>query len=148
MMLPMLQGKPVRDFAQPPGIVFQPHPDPGPYLKVKVALLDPAFKTTANVTPDPTPQLPQYSEATLPPADSGGVLVNLDSQTQKLATEFTPPGRVVQRRVSLQELPGFAPDPNPQPLQEQSRRPRHRQGDGGRQRHHRRHPERAAELNT
>ncbi|ULH14812.1 penicillin-binding protein [Deinococcus sp. KNUC1210] len=123
MMVPLLQGKPVRDFAQPPGIVFEPHPDSGPYTKVKVALLDPAFQNAANVTPDPTPQLPQYSEATLPPADSSGVVVNLDSQTQKLATEFTPPGRIVQRRVSLQELPSFAPDPNPQPLKEQTADP-------------------------
>ncbi|WP_425148502.1 transglycosylase domain-containing protein [Deinococcus sp.] len=120
MMVPMLRGKQAHDFAQPSGILFAQHPDPGPYAKVQVALLDPNFKGAASVQPDLTPPPPQYSEASLPPADTGGRLVNLDSQTGRLATEFTPPDRVVQRRVSVMELPGFAPDPNPAPLQEQT----------------------------
>ena len=120
MMVPLLRGKTARDFAQPPGILMAQHPDPGPYQKVQVALLDPAFKNAANTAIEQTPPLPQYSEASAPPTDDSGVVVSLDRLTLKLATEFTPPERVVQRRVNLEDLPGFAPDASPAPLPSQT----------------------------
>jgi len=122
MMAPLLKNKTVRDFAQPQGITFAEHPDTGPYAKVKVALLDPAFRNAANTEAQTLPTAPTYSEASLPPT-AGGVVVSLDRLTLKLANEFTPPDRIVQRRVSVEELPAFAPDSAPTPLTEQKADP-------------------------
>uniref|UniRef100_UPI00286DF76B transglycosylase domain-containing protein n=1 Tax=Deinococcus sp. TaxID=47478 RepID=UPI00286DF76B len=117
MMVPLLQGKAARDFAQPPGISTVQHPDPGPYAKVSVAVIDPSYKTNMGRLPE-VPTAPQYREAALPSGD-GNQLVSLDRLTLKLATEFTPPERVIVRRVSALELPAFAPDSTPQPLSEE-----------------------------
>ncbi len=122
MMAPLLQGKAVRDFAEPPGITYVQHPDSGPYLKVKVAQVDPAYRGSTQTASEQLPKPPQYREASLP-GTSGGLVVNLDSQTRKLATEFTPPDRIIQRRVSAEELPAFAPDAAPQPLTEEKADP-------------------------
>ncbi|WP_407540548.1 transglycosylase domain-containing protein [Deinococcus radiomollis] len=122
MMAPLLQNKAVRDFAQPAGIQYVQHPDSGPYTKVKVALVDPAYRDTANAPIDVVPTAPQYREVGLP-STNDGVVVTLDRLTLKMATEFTPPDRVIQRRISPTELPAFAPDPNPQPLTEQKADP-------------------------
>ncbi len=123
MMVPLLQGKTARDFAQPAGITYAQHPDRGPYTKVKVALLDPAYRNAANteITETP-PTAPQYREASLP-STSDGMVVSLDRLTLKLATEFTPPDRIIQRRISALELPAFAPDSSPQPLTDQKADP-------------------------
>lgn len=117
MMVPLLQGKAARDFAQPPGISTVQHPDPGPYAKVSVAVIDPSYKTNMGRLPE-VPTAPQYREAALP-SGGGNQLVSLDRLTLKLATEFTPPERVIVRRVSALELPAFAPDSTPQPLSEE-----------------------------
>jgi len=50
------------------------------------------------------------------PPDARTTLVHLDRTTGRLATEFTPPENVVTRRVGIEELPGYAPDPSPKPL--------------------------------
>ena len=127
MMAPLLQGKAVREFAQPPGVNLTPHPpvtesSTDPYLKVKVAALDPAFRGAASTVVDALPVKPQYSEAGAP-SSGDGMLVSIDSLTNTLANEFTPPGRVVQRRVSALDLPGFVSDTTPQPLTEENADP-------------------------
>ncbi|MGY2895961.1 transglycosylase domain-containing protein [Deinococcus sp. UYEF24] len=122
MMVPLLQNKTVRDFAQPAGIEYVQHPDTGPYTKVKVALVDPAYKDTTSTVIETVPTVPQYREASLP-SSGGGMVVTLDRLTLKMATEFTPPDRIIQRRVSATELPAFAPDANPQPLTEEAADP-------------------------
>ncbi|MFC4454358.1 transglycosylase domain-containing protein [Deinococcus sonorensis] len=119
MMVGALRGKAVRNFAEPPGITYSAHPDRGPYTRVKVALLDPRYSAAADTAVDQDPQTPQYREASLPGAIPDTVLINLDQRTSRIATEFTPPDQIVQRRVPVEQLPAFAPDPNPQPLQEQ-----------------------------
>ncbi len=122
MMTPLLQNKAAHDFAQPAGISYAQHPDTGPYTKVKVALVDPAYNGAANTATETVPTAPQYREVGLP--NSGdGLVVTLDRLTLKMATEFTPPDRIIQRRVSATELPAFAPDPNPQPLTEEKADP-------------------------
>ena len=122
MMVPLLQNKAVRDFAQPAGIQYVQHPDTGPYTKVKVALVDPAYKDAVNASIETVPTVAQYREVGLPD-NTSGLVVSLDRLTLKLATEFTPPDRIIQRRIDPTELPAFAPDANPQPLSEQKADP-------------------------
>ncbi|MEW6420247.1 MAG: transglycosylase domain-containing protein [Deinococcota bacterium] len=115
-------GKTPTQFVQPPGIVYADAPDQGWLPGVKIAMLDPRYKDSAN-TPletDGTSQ-PVYQETpwTPGPPDPRTQLVSLDRTTGRLATEFTPPENVVQRRIATEDLPAYAPDPNPQPLRDQ-----------------------------
>ncbi|ADV66717.1 transglycosylase domain-containing protein [Deinococcus maricopensis] len=119
MMAGALKGKTARNFAEPAGIRYVDHPDQGLMPNVKVALLDPRYRNAANTAVEPTPQVPTYREAGAPPLDSNTLIVTLDRRTNRLATEFTPPEEVVQRRVYVEDLPAYAPDPNPQPLKDE-----------------------------
>lgn len=115
---------PLRQFSEPPGITYGPSPDPQ-YLKdIKVAYLDPRYK---NVVPDTVitqdaPPPVQYSETRYAStySDPRTVLVDLDSTTNRLATEFTPPQNIIRRRVYIEQLPAYAPDPNPTPLPDEA----------------------------
>ncbi len=116
MVTGALAGKPPRDFTVPSGIAYKP----GPFKNVRVATLDPGAQKPA---PPSEPAAPQYREVGAPPEDPGTLLVSLDRRTRRLATEFTPPQDVVRRRVRLDDLPGYAPDPNPAPLPEEPTTP-------------------------
>ncbi|GAA5532495.1 transglycosylase domain-containing protein [Deinococcus aluminii] len=114
-------GKTPTAFVQPPGIVYADAPDQGWLPGVKVALLDPRYKDSANtpIEGDTAPVV--YSETGWTPgaADPRTTVINVDRTTGRLATEFTPPENVVPRRVAIEDLPGYAPDPSPQPLRDE-----------------------------
>nr|WP_246363085.1 transglycosylase domain-containing protein [Deinococcus budaensis] len=115
-------GKTPTKFVEPPGIVYADAPDPGYLPGVKVALLDPRYRDRANtLTEEDTPPPVVYREISWAPGtpDPRTRVVNLDRTTGRLATEFTPPENVVPRRIAIDDLPGYAPDPNPQPLRDE-----------------------------
>ncbi|GBF05009.1 peptidoglycan glycosyltransferase [Deinococcus aerius] len=111
-------GKTPTPFTEPPGITYADAPDQGWLPGVKIALLDPNFKTTTTPTEEDAPPPVVYREAnwTPGPADPRTTVVSLDRTTGRLATEFTPPENIVPRRIALEDLPAYAPDPNPAPL--------------------------------
>ncbi|SMB92573.1 Membrane carboxypeptidase (penicillin-binding protein) [Deinococcus hopiensis KR-140] len=114
-------GKTPTKFVEPPGILYVNAPDPGWLPGVKMAVLDPRFKTdqTQVVQDDPAPTV--YNEVAWSPSapDPRTALVPVDRTTGRLATEFTPPENVVMRRVDIEALPGYSPDPNPAPLKDE-----------------------------
>jgi len=112
MMQGALAGKPPQQFAVPDGVAYKP----GPFPNTQVATLDPNYRTAANTRVEQEDNAPQYREVSAPPLDTSTVMVNVDARTGRLATEFTPPEHVAQRRVRLEELPGYAPEANPTPL--------------------------------
>ena len=72
------------------------------------------------IQPDaPVPTV--YRETTFAPGsvDPRTAMIDIDRTTGRLATEFTPPANIVQRRVYIEELPGYAPDPTPAPLRDE-----------------------------
>ncbi|GGM04907.1 penicillin-binding protein 1B [Deinococcus aerophilus] len=113
------QGLSVRTFSEPPGIVYTAAPDPGYLPGVQLAGLDPNYSGAANtaVQADAPPPV-QYNEARYAGVsnDPKTILISLDRTTNRLATEFTPPENIVQRRVYVEQLPAYAPDENPTPL--------------------------------
>lgn len=121
------KGLTPKDFPPPPaGVYISGTPDTGTLPDVKAAMLDRRY-----VQADPRqgieselPQAPRYRETTFEPGNAGNdprtVVVNLDKNTGKIATEFTPPANVVQRRVDIDQLPGYAADPNPSPLRDET----------------------------
>ena len=115
-------GKTPTQFVQPPGIVYADAPDQNWLPGVKIAMLDPRYQDSSK-TPLETDSAaqPVYQETTWTPgpADPRTQLVSLDRTTGRLATEFTPPENIVQRRIAIEDLPAYAPDPNPQPLLDQ-----------------------------
>ncbi len=113
MMTGALVGKAPQQFAVPPGIGYKENPE---LRNVKVAVLDSGFQNAANTPTETQPTGPLYQEASAPSTDSDTMLVTLDRRTNRLATEFTPPEDVVQRRVNAEDLPAYAPDPTPQAL--------------------------------
>ena len=116
------KGLTPKKFAVPPGIVYGGSPDPAWLPNANMAMVDPRFRQPTNVTvPEAVVELPQYNEANFNPeaSDPDTVVVELDRTTGRIATEFTPPENVVQRRVEIRQLPGYAPDPSPAPLQDQ-----------------------------
>ncbi|BBN95328.1 peptidoglycan glycosyltransferase [Deinococcus grandis] len=119
------QGQALRQFSEPPGIQYVDAPDQQFLPNVKLAVLDPNYRDAANteVQADaPPPTL--YRETTYRPGnDPDSLLVSLDRTTNRLATEFTPPQNIVQRRVQLEDLPGYAPDESPAPLQDEQADP-------------------------
>ncbi|GGR49508.1 penicillin-binding protein 1B [Deinococcus seoulensis] len=114
-------GQPVRQFSEPPGIQYVDAPDPQFLPGVKVAMLDPQYRDAANTdlqTDAPAPV--QYRETGLATgSDPRTVMVSLDRVTNRLATEFTPPENIVQRRIEIEALPAYAPDPSPAPLKDE-----------------------------
>ncbi|WP_295818445.1 transglycosylase domain-containing protein [uncultured Deinococcus sp.] len=117
------QGQTVRQFSEPPGILYADTPDPRYLRDVKIAVLDPQYRDAANteVQADaPTPT--QYRETSYrrPATDPRTVLISVDRTTNRQATEFTPPENIVQRRVYIEQLPAYAPDPSPQPLPDET----------------------------
>ncbi|MDO4246704.1 MAG: transglycosylase domain-containing protein [Deinococcus sp.] len=116
------KGLTPKKFAVPPGIVYGGSPDPAWLPNANMAMVDPRYRQVANQNvPEAVVELPQYTEADFNPAatDPNTVVVELDRTTGRIATEFTPPENVVQRRVEIRQLPGYAPDPAPAPLQDQ-----------------------------
>ena len=108
-------------FNEPPGIYRVPVGEatlPG----VTVAMMDPRYRRSATeVVPEAVPEGPKYAETTFDPGtqDANTVVVDLDRTTGRIATEFTPPENVVQRRVDIRQLPGYAPAADPAPLPDQ-----------------------------
>ncbi|UBV43453.1 penicillin-binding protein [Deinococcus taeanensis] len=116
------EGQVMRQFSEPPGIQYVDAPDQQFLPEVKVAVLDRNYRDAANtdVQSDAPPPV-QYRETTFRPADDPDTLmVSLDRTTNRLATEFTPPENIVQRRVQLEDLPGYAPDESPVPLKDET----------------------------
>ncbi|WP_019585853.1 transglycosylase domain-containing protein [Deinococcus apachensis] len=114
-------GKTPTAFTQPPGITYAEAPDQGWLPGVKVAMLDPNFKTsTTAIEEDAAPPV-VYREADWTPgqADPRTTVVSLDRTTGRLATEFTPPENIVPRRIAIEDLPAYAPDPDPAPLSDE-----------------------------
>lgn len=112
----------VQQFVEPPGISYADTPDPQWLPKVKIAVIDPKYKqTTEAALESERPRPVNYREATFNArtSDPSTTLVNLDRATGRIATEFTPPERVVQRRVNIEQLPGYASDAAPAPLDDQ-----------------------------
>lgn len=115
-------GKTPIPFDEPPGIMYADAPDPGWLPGVKVALLDPRFQNAANTpTEEDGPPPVVYRETSWRPGtpDPRTTVIYLDRTTGRLATEFTPPENIVPRRVAIEELPAYAPDPNPVPLRDE-----------------------------
>lgn len=111
IMVASLQGLPHRSFPQPEGIYYAQHPNIGVLGRVRVAMTNSRYLSTAtSVSPSQLslPQRPSYSEAQLPLPDSGSAVVYLDKTTGRLATEFTPPENIVPRRVGGDDLSGYA----------------------------------------
>lgn len=114
MMTGALAGKPPREFAVPDGIARKPGP-----FKNEIAVLDPNYRQDNVTKVERAEGPPPPREAKLPPEDDRRLLAFIDRRTGRLATEFTPPEAVVQRLVLPEDLPGYAPDPNPAPLPEE-----------------------------
>ncbi|WP_216328725.1 transglycosylase domain-containing protein [Deinococcus aestuarii] len=113
-------GKTPTAFVEPPGILYAEAPDPGYLPGVKIARVDPRYNTSTTAIERDAPPPTVYREATWQPArDSRTTVISVDRTTGRLATEFTPPDRIERRRVYLEELPAYAPDPNPQPLRDE-----------------------------
>ncbi|GAA5435380.1 transglycosylase domain-containing protein [Deinococcus sp. A31D244] len=118
-------GQPVRQFSEPPGIQYVDAPDSQFLPGVKIAMLDPQYRDAANTdlqTDAPAPV--QYRETGLATgSDPRTAMVSLDRVTNRLATEFTPPENIVQRRIEIEALPAYAPDPSPAPLKDEKADP-------------------------
>ncbi|WP_194165236.1 transglycosylase domain-containing protein [Deinococcus terrestris] len=115
-------GRTPTAFVQPPGIQYVDAPDPGYLPNVKLAVLDPSFKnaaTTAIEEDAPPPVVYRETGWTPGTPDPRTTVINVDRTTGRMATEFTPPERVVPRRVAITDLPGYAPDPSPAPLSDE-----------------------------
>lgn len=118
-----------RPFPQPPaGIRTVGTPDAAFLPKTNMAALEPGFKqqTAPTLEELTVPEGPQLRESRFESQNTSSpttVMVNLDRATGRIATEFTPPDRVVQRRVDIDQLPGYAPEQNPAPLPDQTADP-------------------------
>ncbi|MFN4250612.1 transglycosylase domain-containing protein [Deinococcus sp.] len=115
-------GQPLRQFSEPPGIQYVDAPDQQYLPGVKLAVLDPRYRDAANTDLQADAPAPvQYRESDFTPggSDPRTVLVSLDRVTNRLATEFTPPENIVERRVEIGALPAYAPDPSPTPLKDE-----------------------------
>jgi penicillin-binding protein 1A len=120
MMVNALSGKGPRTFTPPEGVLSVPHPVIGPLQKVQVAVVDPAYQITTNNVAEQIPERPQYREASLGSGDPATTLVYIDKSTGRLATEFTDPDNIVQRRVYGSALGGYAPADDVTPLPDQA----------------------------
>ena len=117
------KGVTPKKFVEPPGIVYGGSPDPAFLPTVKMAMIDPNFRQSATSPGLPeAPAAPTYRETSFDPgiSDPATVVVEIDRATGRLATEFTPPENVVQRRVEIAQLPGYAPPANPAPLPDET----------------------------
>lgn len=120
-------GETPKAFAPPPaGVFLAGSPDPAHLPKTNMAMLDPSFRqaTTAPTAEDlAVPEAPKLRETTFASqnsSDPNTVVVSLDRTTGRIATEFTPPDNVILRRVEIEQLPGYAPEANPAPLEDQA----------------------------
>ncbi|MFC4639572.1 transglycosylase domain-containing protein [Deinococcus hohokamensis] len=112
-------GRTVTQFNIPPGIVFDNAPDPQFLPNVKMAFLDPRYRDAANTATEaqaPPPTVYRETAYSRGGEDPTTTIIALDRTTNRLATEFTPPQNIVKRRVYIEELPAYAPDPSPKPL--------------------------------
>ena len=113
-----------RPFTEPPGILYAGSPDPAYLPTVRYAVVDPRFQQSAVTTnlSEELPTQPTYQETGFDPggSDPRTVVINVDTNTGRIATEFTPPEDIVQRRVEIAQLPGYAPATNPAPLRDQT----------------------------
>lgn len=125
MMVGALSGLPHKTFPQPEGIYYAQHPNIGVLGRVRVAMTSPRYlATTKNVPGELTlPERPTYSEAELPAPDKGTTVIYVDKTTGKLATEFTSPDNIVQRRIYVSELGAYAPADTTQPLADEQADP-------------------------
>ena len=117
------KGVTPKKFVEPPGIIVGGSPDPAFLPTVKMAMIDPNFRQSATSPGLPeAPAAPTYRETSFDPgiSDPATVVVEIDRATGRLATEFTPPENVVQRRVEIAQLPGYAPPANPAPLPDET----------------------------
>lgn len=120
-----------KDFPPPPaGVYYAGTPDAAILPKVNAAMVEPRYlrsAVTQDILEGELPQAPRYRESTYESTNTGNdprtVVVNLDKNTGRIATEFTPPANVVQRRVDIDQLPGYAPDSNPTPLRDEQADP-------------------------
>lgn len=116
------KGLTPRKFDVPQGIVYSGSPDPAWLPTANMATIDPRFRKNApEATIEDIPEGPKYAETSFDPgsSDPNTVVVDIDRTTGRIATEFTPPENVVQRRVDIRQLPGYAPAANPAPLADQ-----------------------------
>ncbi len=125
MMVSALSGLPHKSFPQPEGIYLVQHPNIGVLGRVRVAMTSPRYLTTSRSVPTQgvLPEPPSYSEADLPAPDSGTTIIYVDKATGKMATEFTKPDNIVQRRIYASELAAYAPDDTISPLKDETADP-------------------------
>lgn len=116
-------GLSVRQFSEPPGILYADAPDQQFLKGVKLAYLDPRYRDQASTALEADAPAPvQYAETRYANTytDPRTVMVDLDQTTNRLATEFTPPQNIIRRRVYIEQLPAYAPDPTPAPLKDET----------------------------
>lgn len=123
MMVLAHAGKTPTQFTEPAGIYRVPAPDAS-LPNVTMAMIDRQYRqpNVPNLEGE-IPQAPKYQETPFEPQNSNDpntVVVSLDKTTGKIATEFTPPANIVERRVEIEQLPGYAPDANPAPLRDET----------------------------
>lgn len=125
MMVGALAGLPHKTFPQPEGIYYAQHPNIGVLGRVLVAMTSSQYLATSkNVPTDMSlPQRPSYSEAELSAPDRSTMIIYVDKTTGKLATEFTPPDNIVQRRIEASAISGYAPDSSTKPLPDEQADP-------------------------
>lgn len=114
-------------FTEPNGIYYVPAGE-ATLPNVQVAMVDRSVlrQNEPGDLSGEIPRGPQYRETNFEPAtsnDPNTVVVSLDRNTGKIATEFTPPANIIQRRVEIMDLPGYAPDANPAPLPDETADP-------------------------
>ena len=116
-------GKTPVKFQEPPGIYYAPAPDQNFLPNVKLAYIEQRYRNPTAVTEDssaPPPVVYQEAPYSAGASDPNMLIISLDRTTNRLATEFTPPQNIVRRRVRISDLPAYAPDANPRPLQDEA----------------------------
>lgn len=124
MMVGALAGKTKRGFPPPPpGILRAKHPVIGPLQTVEVAVLDPNFRDLTQVTDQPVAARPQYREVDLGGTDPSTSVIYIDTQTGRLATEFTKPSNIEPRRIYTLQLDNYAASSDLTPLPDETADP-------------------------
>lgn len=122
------KGKAIQQFEEPKGIFYSESPDPKFLKNVKIAMVDPRYRHTS-ARGEVLSNRQRYKQLREVNFNAGGddprtIMINIDKTTRRMATEFTLPENVVQRRVSINKLPGYAPDKSPKPLKNESPDPK------------------------
>nr|WP_246351300.1 transglycosylase domain-containing protein [Deinobacterium chartae] len=100
-----LAGKPPARFEPPEGVGFK---QLGAVRAAYVIKKTENAPTTPHVAKDTRPR---YTWVKSLPEDPATMIVALDRQTLLLADEFTPADRIVRRRIRVQDLPLYQPQP-------------------------------------